>query len=311
MKKQLLLIMSMACFSFANAQNDTLLYENFNSGSLPAGWMNIDEDGLLQDTTSGVLVQGWFFSEFIVDSGDSLEIVAQSSSWLQDFLPGNKDWLITPAINITDTTAMLMWESAPAQVGIYQDGYKVVVSTTTTALTSFTDTLAVYAQNINNVATDFSTGTVHTASTPNPDMTDGFDFGLLAQWQLSLSAYAGQTIYIAFLHDSDDDWILAIDDVMVKKGAITSIEENTVVYNLSVFPNPTSDVIRVEFNSTVTDNLQITILSIDGKVVYNKMYGTTNQLQQDISVSELPAGNYFVYLRNGNHINIEKFAVVK
>ena len=273
--------------------------------------MNVDQDSLPQDPSSGITDPAWFFGNFIVGSTDSAEMVAQSSSWLQGFAPGNKDWLITPAISITDSTAMLTWESAPSQVGLYQDGYKVVVSTTTTALASFTDTVAVYAQNINDDATQFSTGTMHTASSANPDTTAPFDNGLLAQWQLSLSAYSGQTIYVAFLHDSDDDFVLAVDDVLVTKLAAASIEERTGVYDLNVYPNPTSDVLQVKYNSTVSDQLQITILSIGGKVVYNKMHGTNNQLQQAISVSELPAGNYFVYLRNGDHINIEKFAVVK
>ena len=64
---------------------------------------------------------------------------------------------------------------------------------------------------------DFSEGFIHGADGEyiKADDDPQRNAGVLRPNEVSLAAYAGKTIFIAFAHDSDDDNILFIDDIMV------------------------------------------------------------------------------------------------
>ena len=194
---------------------DTYLFEDFNSGVIDTTWQNIDEDGIATHPSFPV-AQDWFTWQYNIGLADS-SMVAVSSSWLTGFQPGNRNWLIPPKLWIDTVAAILRWKSAPGQGHLYMDGYTVLVSTTDSLLTSFTDTLVHFAQNINDDWVQFSSGMMHTNFLG--DQTDqsnpGGVPGILTTWQASLGAYAGQNIFIAFLHDSDDDFVMQVDDIFV------------------------------------------------------------------------------------------------
>jgi hypothetical protein len=68
--------------------------------------------------------------------------------------------------------------------------------------------------------------------------------------QASLASYAGQTVYIAFLHNSDDDDRLALDDIVVTHettSAVSNIFANTP--SVRMLRNPVSDVFRASLES--------------------------------------------------------------
>ena len=149
----------------ANAQGlDTLFSENFNT------WENneiedsifsdYDEDGLV---AANGLPGGWFVANLGNGGTDSLEQVVMSASWLEGFAHGNRNWLMLPAIDLADTTATLSWRSAPAVGDLYMDGYTVLISDNQWFYYDITlaDTLKHFAQNINDVESDFSAGIVH------------------------------------------------------------------------------------------------------------------------------------------------------
>ena len=306
------MLMGISAIGMSQTTIDTLVNENFNSMALPTGWSNISEDTLVPATGTGTTEKAWFFGDAATNGSDSSAVVAKSTSWMTGFAPGNRNWLITGGVTISGTNASLNWKSAPGQVGLYMDGYKVLVSTTDISFTSFTDTIAVYAQNTNDDPTSFSTGMMHVENDPNPDTTAGFDFGKLSQWQLSLDAYNGQTIFVAFLHDSDDDFFISIDDVLItEETTLIGVNDHSGSVNIKVFPNPTSELVHVEYEVATSGNFDIRIVSIDGKVVYSENLGSTSLINTSIDVSELPAGTYFVQLRNENQTNIQKFTVTK
>lgn len=90
----------------------------------------------------------------------------------------------------------------------------------------------------------------------------------------------------------------------------TSIEETIGVHNLSIFPNPTSDLINVKFDYSGTDeNITLLIHDISGKLVKNITINKALSINTQINVSDLNAGIYNVSIRNKNGQTNQNFIV--
>jgi len=155
-------------------------FEGFEAGTLPTGWVTYDEDG---DTYNW---ENTAINYDIFEAHDGLYCMTSASyiNGVGALTPDN--WLVTPALDITAASELKFWVAAQ-DADWSDEQYYVKVSTTGNAVADFTET-------------------IHDAVSP-------------ATWgevTLDLSAYAGQTIYIAFQHaDVTDMFFLKIDDVTV------------------------------------------------------------------------------------------------
>ena len=64
---------------------------------------------------------------------------------------------------------------------------------------------------------------------------------------------------------------------------------------LSIYPNPTTNLLNIDFKEPITTDVKLTITDITGRVVYQKNYAKTlvnNNLQ--INIQDLTAGLYVV-----------------
>lgn len=169
--------------------------EGFEAGTLPTGWLAIDNDG---DAFNWVntIEQAFGFS---AHTGSGAMTSASYDNTAGALTPDN--WLISPAISVTATSDLSWWHSAQ-DPDWPDEQYYVKVSTTGTALTDFTTTI-----------------------------WSGITPGDWAQVTVSLSAFAGQTIYIAWQHtDVTDMFWMKLDDVVVtntaSRGSYTPIVSN-------------------------------------------------------------------------------------
>ncbi len=187
MKNQFTILM-MLCSSIAFSQSWS---ENFNGvtpTALPSGWTQNNVDGLTVSSSVSAFNFGtnaWVSSAVtaLPDMASHVKVVA-STSWYTPAGTSN-DWLITPKFNVP-AGAYLKWDGVTRNAS-YPDGYLVKISTTDANTSSFTTTLnTVLAEN------NFWT-------------TRG----------LSLNAYAGKDVYIAFVNNSNDKLILALDNISV------------------------------------------------------------------------------------------------
>ncbi len=324
MKKLLLLAMFAIAFSAVKAQSDTLLYENFdvdptanylqfNSGN-DTQWVNFDADGL-PDANSRP--QEWYWSDGAFASADSLDACLFSSSWLAGFLFGNRNWLMTPPIQIVDANAVLSWASAPRQTPLYLDGYSVLVSTTDNIESSFTDTIFQAAQYISGGGFDyagyvFSPGFVHGMDGTYVELdatNDSSRFvGQFRPFSANLAQYAGQTIYVAFVHDSDDDNLIALDDIMIT-GTATGITEIKNNIGLSVYPNPATDKIEMSYSLPFTSPVIAEIYDLKGSKVTSLSKGIQIAGSQRLAmdVSPLAAGTYTIVIKINGGSSTSKF----
>jgi hypothetical protein len=332
MKHTYLLALLLISVSFANAQNDTLLWENFEAETIdyiindfPTGaanlypdYLNFDVDGI--NDGSGADRPGEWFLSFGFADVDSTNTVLASNSWLQGEADGAENWLILPRIHIQDDQAMLYWKSAPFQLPRYLDGYQVLVSTNSNIETDFTDTLAVFAEFDGNLTVDFddtatyvfTEGIMHTEI--EYDSTDVTRHGgVLQQWSASLSDYQGQDIFIAFRHRSDDDNLISIDDLLVLGTGSVGIDEVEAITELTLFPNPVfqNGSIQISYNLTSLSKVSFEVLTIDGRSILTESGHTqlAGQQQTTIDLKGLAGGTYLLKMVANGVTDTQRFVI--
>ena len=169
-------------------------FSSSTPNSVPNGWTVFDGDGQTPNAAVSEFTSAWI----AVDrdgtasgggnyGGPAGDIAAASTSWYTPAGASN-DWLISPAITPT-TDSSVTWD-AKAQDAGFPDGYELLISTTGATAPG-----------------DF--GTV-LFSIPSESAT----------WQtrtVDLSAYTGQTIYLAWRNNSLDQFVLLVDNVIVEQ----------------------------------------------------------------------------------------------
>ncbi|MBP6556755.1 MAG: choice-of-anchor J domain-containing protein [Flavobacterium sp.] len=151
--------------------------QNFDAGTTtPAGWTVIN----------GGDANTWFFGAPGVGTANSGTNVAR----INYTTSAHDDYLISPQFTVTLGVSEQLSLWAKHRSDFYAEPFDILLSSTGTATTDFTTTIA-------------------TAVTPT------------TAWQkftYSLAAYAGQTVYIAFRSTTTDEFELYLDDIVV--GAI-------------------------------------------------------------------------------------------
>jgi len=289
----------LSIIAICSLAQDTIFFEDFNTWDyveIDSIFINYDEDGIADFNG---LSQGWFVGNFGNGGADSTESVALSSSWLSGFQPGNRNHLRLPGFQLNDASGILRWRSAPALGNLYMDGYTVLVSTVDPDFylavgPTNCDTLMHFAQNLNDDETQFSNGLHHgnfdTLAPLNISTATQYP-GKLVEWQVSLAAYAGQTVYISFLHNSDDDNFIAIDDILLfGSGGPTELLESEIT-SAQLYPNPVQDVLNIKLsNQQAFDFIEI-YNSMGQLVMTENESGVTSK---QIDVSAFSTGIYII-----------------
>ena len=327
------------------AQNDTLLYENFDqdpSGNTnfltgfqpPAAvndpnWYNWDQDALPDMSTQGNRPGEWFWQSGGFADVDTLDGCMASNSWTLAPTTPVENYLITPALDIIDANAVAHWASASFQTPRYLDGYRVMVSTTNNDLNSFTDTLFMAAE---------MTGWINQPNDP-PDSSfasfffgppgtyiQGFD-GTFVEYQgdslrlrgvqkpfsASLAAYSGQMIYIAFIHYTFDDNLLSLDDILVTGTSAIGVNElDRDPLKLYAYPNPAVSYTMLNFTVDKASNVTLKVTDVLGKeVMKREISGVSGKYSLPLSVDGYSAGTYFYTVTSATATSTGKFSVVK
>lgn len=233
-------------------------YYSFETAEETSNWIFRDADG------DGY---GWTKST-ISCNGDSAMSSASYINNIGALTPDN--WMILPRFKVTSADASLTWMIGARDANYYEEHYSVLVSTTDTAMSSFTRTL-------------------YTGDNESPNYH---------MKTVSLGELEGRTIYIAFRHhDCRDIYWMEIDDIGldgVTYSDPVSIE-NASNIEMSIYPNPASDYVMVNAEGV----REINVLDLNGRVL-----STTTQSKVDLS--NLSAGVYFVRVITDNGTATEK-----
>ena len=254
--------------SLALGQPTTLLFEDFE-GPFPAGWTTINNDGLTPDTSVGFISDAWVITPDLDDptSGDS---VATSTSWYSPAGTAD-DWLISPSVSLGTFGNKLSFK-AKSYDGSFPDGFQVFAST-------------------HNVIDSFiQQDTLLTVTAQSPYWTRYF---------VSLDSFdlAGETIYLAFRNNSEDQYLLSLDSIYVGIEHPVNTEELSHLPEVRIFPNPTSQQLNIVTGKTIQ---KIEILTIGGQLILSSKSGT-------VGVSQLPQGVYFIKICTPVGFAVRKF----
>lgn len=176
MKKILLSFLALASIG-TTAQ---IFSEDFSNG-IPSTFTLLNVDGNTPSGDVSFVNDAWVGATSTDGNG-----YAVSTSWYSPAAAAD-DWMITPAITISSADAYLLWK-AGAQDQDFPDGYEVRISVGGTTVNDFLS--VVYT----------STG-------------EGAPF---QKRGVSLALFQGQTIHIAFRNNSNDKFLLQVDDIEVR-----------------------------------------------------------------------------------------------
>lgn len=225
-------------------------------------WSFVDKDG------DGY---GWcnpadYFSSVFANSGEGSIASASYINNIGVLSPDN--WMITPEIVIPAEGATLSWFVGAVDASYYQEYYSVLVSTTGSATSNFTNTIFA--------------GTIDNAN--------------FTKKSRSLGGFAGQTIRIAFRHHNISDmYWMVIDDIAVTAGNHADIE-NVEDVNVALYPNPVTSKLNINAEGVQ----EVSIIDVNGRTVM------TQQNANTIDMSEMANGVYFVRVITNNGVSTQK-----
>ena len=201
----------------SGSTTQTYLYQD-----VPSGMTMINNGNLVADTLSGnypFRKAGQKQKAWLSYKHQSMaDTFAVSTSWLNP--TGTADaWLITPVISNISANSVLAWEAMAPDIS-NADGYEVYVSASISAIPAISDfpvTNRVFATTAEN-----GSWTAH---------------------GISLSAYAGQNVRIAFRNNSSNKYQLWLDDIEVKNVANA--------YDVAMLSNDTYKYSAINTNHTI------------------------------------------------------------
>ncbi len=204
----------------SNAQVFSENFDNVTTPGLPAGWTQWNGDGLTVNTALTAAQPNGAGLAFGSNAWISYKATGATDGFMMSTSyyssPGtSNDWLISPQITLTTGNWLIF--DATALDATYPDGFVVKISTTTAATASFTTTLL-------TVAAENAAWTTHA---------------------IDLSAYNGQSVYIAIINNSTDMYLLGLNNFMVK-----ALPANDINFQ-AVTPQPSEYTSYATVNGTV------------------------------------------------------------
>jgi hypothetical protein len=215
--KKIVLLSFIALSQTLSAQ--VIFNEDFNGGNALSNWTLINNDNLTPAANVNYVTDAWVLRESFDTTGvgDSVDV---STSWYSPAGAAD-DYLISPQISLT--TSNFLAFDAKAQDPAFPDGYELLISTTTPTIAGFNANPALY-----------------TTSAENSTWT---------RRVIDLSAYQNQSIYLAWRNNSNDKFLLLVDNVQIYQAPTN--EAQLVDLNLS---DKEVDGSNVSIGGTINNN---------------------------------------------------------
>ena len=164
--------------------------------------------------------------------------------------------------------------------------------------------IAAFTSVINNNQAQFTmTGNGHTSQTWN--FGDGSNSSDLNPTHV-YSASGNYTITLITSNGCGNDTIVQTVAIII---SATDNYNDKVVFNL--VPNPASDFINMEFDGFKTGEFKIAVTDLSGRKLIDQTLYLSGKQVQNMEISNLPAGAYFVKLTGTDIFKTKKLVVVR
>ena len=227
-------------------------FESLKNG-IPACWLNIaDGDG-----------QGWM--GVLPEEGFSGGAVSLSFGEVVDVLFTPDNWLITPELVLSANSYTLSFAAATLDPNFPAEHFSVLVSITDTDPSSFTTV-------------------IHSATlTAAAAYGDGGKTVIL-----DLSAFSGESIYIAFRHwNTTNQFALVLSNVEIKRDNGTNLPANESA-DIRIFPNPVGSEMHIQTEQIIT---RVDVIDMQGRVVLQQ-HGSS----RTVNMQSVASGIYTVQI---------------
>lgn len=302
MKSKIFTLTMLVAF-IANINAQTVLFEeDFESSPLiPETFFLFNEDGFTPNEGDEM----WTDSAWTVVTSSRPELegtqVAAALSYYTDMGDATADdWMILPAITL-GSASTLSWDAMSlTSSGNYPDDYQVII--------------AEVDGDAPTVDYMFSNGTIlldqdaewWSAAVSNPG--EG-----IHHHEIDLADYAGQDVWIAFRQNTGNGggYLISIDNIVVEEGGSTGVENIANEFTFNVYPNPATDVARIEFTAESFNNGSVSVYDITGRMVkeIDLMNIAIGRNVVEIDVNDLQTGTYIVTMKLDNKVTTQKLLV--
>ncbi|HTF03567.1 MAG TPA: choice-of-anchor J domain-containing protein [Bacteroidia bacterium] len=250
--KKALLTFAIACAGSLALNSQVLYLEDFDgiggptaggagTYSFAPGMLLRNVDNRTPATNVAYVNEAWERREdFSFNVADSC---AFSTSWYTPAGAAN-DWMWTPLISGINTGTTLSW-NAVTYDPLYQDGYEVRIMIAASGPP--TGGTGVLGNQVSGSTVVFSTAAEASAWTTH---------------SVSLSAFAGQSVYVAFRNNATDKFLLLIDDIQVFAPVVNDAR---ITFADTVTPYtivPLAQVQPLTFTGTIANNGTNTITNV-------------------------------------------------
>ena len=155
---------------------------------------------------------------------------------------------------------------------------------------TFTNVLQVTATQTINVSLAFGLITATIASTNYQYYHSSQKFPIITvSYQETSGAFAGTTA-----------------NIKINNNVIAGIKDASLSSNFSLYPNPTNDNLNVSLSNNKAENVSVKIINNIGQTVKTVSLGNSTDINQQIDLSDLNSGIYFVKTTVGNASSSKK-----
>jgi hypothetical protein len=133
----------------------------------------------------------------------------------------------------------------------------------------------------------------------NPAVKDANTWPFDAEQYILLNIAIQPSIAASFMQDT-----MEIDYVRIYQEGFASIKENKTEKLHTIFPNPVNDNVTIDMGNSFSENIEVNIYSIQGKLLKSVNQQTDGNLLQINDLGNLPKGLYLInYKIDGTEYN--------
>ncbi|MFK7806435.1 MAG: Omp28-related outer membrane protein [Saprospiraceae bacterium] len=127
-------------------------------------------------------------------------------------------------------------------------------------------------------------------------------------YELEISEdFDAEKIYIVMMILNEDGTIDNAHKAQMS-GLTSNINEVVATNDISVFPNPASELLNIEMTILKADELQLDITDVTGKVLQStELDAAVGKTTYTVDINALPSGMYYAVLKNGDTSEALKF----
>jgi len=148
-----------------------------------------------------------------------------------------------------------------------------------------------------------------TSTTPNPTTWTTIASGVAnnGSYAVTIPSSTPASTTCRFMVKAVGNVFLAVNS---KNFAITALANETFgLNNFSLYPNPNKGNFSVQFDSTSTNDIEITVHDVRGRNIFERTYPNTGMFSQNLQLDTVQSGVYLVTVKDGDKKVVKKIVV--